>query len=117
VQKIFGSDDPLGKSLRISAQENDYKITGIMKDVPANSHLEFSFMISFISHKTRNRNLDDWYRNSYFTYVQLQERTDTREFEKKISIDTPLKDWPITPAISSPWAESIFIPILTSIRL
>jgi putative ABC transport system permease protein len=74
--KIFGSEDPLGKSLRISAQESDYKITGIMKDVPTNSHLRFSFIISFISLESRNRNFDDWYRNSYFTYVQLQEGTD-----------------------------------------
>ncbi len=86
AQKIFGSGDPLGKSLRISAQENDYKITGIIKDVPANSHLRFSFMISFISQKARNRNFDDWYKNSYFTYVQLQEGTDYREFEKKIAV-------------------------------
>lgn len=84
--KIFGSEDPLGKSLGISAQENDYKITGIMKDVPTNSHLKFSFIISFISLESRNRNFDDWYRNSYFTYVRLQEGIDYREFEKKIAV-------------------------------
>ena len=86
AQKIFGSGDPLGKSLRIPEQENDYKITGIMKDVPDNSHLKFSFIISFLSLKNRNRNFNDWYRNSYFTYVQLQEGTDSREFEKKIAV-------------------------------
>jgi putative ABC transport system permease protein len=86
AQKIFGSDDALGKFLRISTQANDYKITGIMKDVPANSHLKFNFIISFITLKTQNRNLDDWYSNSFFTYVQLQGGTDTREFEKKITV-------------------------------
>ena len=86
AQTIFGREDSMGKSLRIPAQENDYKITGIMKDVPANSHLKFNFIISFISQESRNRNLNDWYRSSYFTYVQLQEGTDTREFEKKIAV-------------------------------
>jgi len=86
AQKIFGSDDPLGKSLRIPAHDNDCKITGIMKDVPANSHLKFNFIISLISLKTLPRNFDDWYRNSYYTYVHLQEGTDYREFEKKIAI-------------------------------
>lgn len=85
-QTIFGSEDSLGKSLKIPGVGHNFKITGIMEDVPENSHLTFNFIISFISQKSRNRNFDDWYKSSYFTYVQLQEGIDPREVVKKIAV-------------------------------
>ncbi len=84
--KIFGSEDPLGKTLTIPPQENPYLVTGIMEKVPANSHLRFDFIISFISLKTKSRRFDNWYSNSYFTYVQLQAGTNHKEFEKKMAV-------------------------------
>ena len=84
--KIFGDEDPLGKTLTIPSRRQPYMVTGIMTDVPPNSHLRFDFIISFITLKTRSRRFDDWYSNSYFTYVQLQPDTDHKEFEKKITI-------------------------------
>ena len=46
VIKYFGDDEALGKTLVINGNAN-YKVTGIVKDVPHNSHLQFDFFASF----------------------------------------------------------------------
>ncbi len=45
AKKYFSDGDPLGKVLNID--KNDYKITGIIKNVPENSHFTFDFLASF----------------------------------------------------------------------
>lgn len=48
AQRIFGSENPLGKTLS-GGDGVDYTITGIIEDVPANTHLRFSGLVSMIS--------------------------------------------------------------------
>ena len=45
AKKYFGNEDPMGKILKFDNRD-DYKITGILKDSPANSHLVFDFLVS-----------------------------------------------------------------------
>ena len=40
AEKVFGQDEALGKVLRFG-DDNDYKVTGIIADVPENSHITF----------------------------------------------------------------------------
>jgi len=48
AEKYFGSQDPMDKTLKINnAQE--YKITGILAEIPSNSHFRFHLMASFSS--------------------------------------------------------------------
>ena len=53
VGKYFGNKNPLGENLIVQVNKNNYtfKITGIMKEIPANSHLQFDFLASFLSLK------------------------------------------------------------------
>ena len=45
AEKYFGDKNPIGEVFTISGwSTNDYKITGIMKDVPENSHLKFDLL-------------------------------------------------------------------------
>ena len=46
AKALFGNDDPTGKMITIDNAHN-LKVTGIMKDVPANSTLQFNFLVSF----------------------------------------------------------------------
>lgn len=45
AQRYFGDENPVGKQIRV---ENEYEATvrGVMKDVPANSHLQFDLLVS-----------------------------------------------------------------------
>ena len=51
AKRIFGNEDPMGKALKIDIGENgtDFLVTGIVKDVPENSHFTFDFLISIRS--------------------------------------------------------------------
>jgi hypothetical protein len=46
--KIFGQDDPVGKTIRLD-DDNDYQVTGLIGDVPANSHISFQLLLSSVT--------------------------------------------------------------------
>lgn len=85
ARKYFGSENPIGKIVNFSKQMNvqksgsqnenyDVTITGVMSDVPANSHMQFDYLISFttISSTPGNREiLQNWGRSQYYSYVEL----------------------------------------------
>lgn len=85
AKKYFGSQDPAGKSIIFGGTQR-YKITGIVEDVPANSHFHFDMLISW---PTLVRMRGDWIESSwtsrpYFTYLLLQTETDSEAFETKL---------------------------------
>lgn len=47
ADKYFGDDDPIGQTLRIdgSPSPGDYTVTGVLKNPPLNSHLQFEFLM------------------------------------------------------------------------
>ncbi|WP_224998684.1 ABC transporter permease [Cesiribacter sp. SM1] len=83
--KYFGSEDPIGKVIRMDSQYN-LKVVGVFKDFPSNSHLHPGIMISFNTLKDPEiygeevmRN--DWSNNSFFTYVLLPEQYNHKDLE------------------------------------
>ncbi|MBN2480256.1 MAG: ABC transporter permease, partial [Bacteroidales bacterium] len=46
--KYFGDEMPVGKHLRLGNDTVLYTITGVMEDVPENSHFDFSMLISLL---------------------------------------------------------------------
>jgi putative ABC transport system permease protein len=88
AEKLFDHENPIGKTLNFDRQ-HDLKITGIHKDVPDNSHLKFSFVVSFATLTVNKRALErinHWDAYMYFTYIVLPENYDFKEMERKISI-------------------------------
>ncbi len=45
ANKYFGSEDPLGKVIEREG-ERSYEITGVISDVPFNSHIRFDALLS-----------------------------------------------------------------------
>ncbi|TEU04780.1 MAG: ABC transporter permease [Candidatus Aminicenantes bacterium] len=43
--KYFGTEDPIGKVLHLAQDRADFKVTGIIENIPPNSHIQFDFMI------------------------------------------------------------------------
>jgi len=81
AQRYFGNEDPMGQSIETAGGES-YKITGIMKNVPRNSHFRFDALIS-------RRTLPEDYARSWgnfgvYTYILLQDGTDAIAFQEKI---------------------------------
>ncbi len=79
ANRYFGKTDPLGKTIETSG--NLYTITGLLEDVPQNSHIKFS---ALISRNTLPPKIGSWGNFGVFTYLLLPERYDYKELEQKL---------------------------------
>ncbi len=76
AQKLFGSDDPLGRivSYREKRRQYDMTVTGVMADVPENSHLRFDYIISHATTVAEEKDsymIANWNIWNFATYVEL----------------------------------------------
>ncbi len=84
AQKYFGDEDPLGKTIEMQAmgEKDFFKVTGVMEDIPHNSHFRFDMLISMKTvYPEPNMN---WTWNNYITYVTLQEGVTQGLMEEKL---------------------------------
>ena len=87
----FGSEDPIGKMLRMQdddANNELVKITGVFKDLPLNTHLKFDVLFSYEtlygrSDRARERYDHAWWRKDMYTFVKVRPRTDPKTLESK----------------------------------
>jgi putative ABC transport system permease protein len=83
AEKYFGDEDPLEKIIRMNVNGGtDYKVSGVLKDIPANSHFTFDIIIPFES--TRDPDTD-WQRSGFYTYARLKPNADPGSFATNIS--------------------------------
>ncbi|NVO12321.1 MAG: ABC transporter permease [Bacteroidales bacterium] len=90
ARKYFGDEDPMNKMLKFTHKSGVFSciVTGIMEDIPANSHLKFDLLVSmetyFLEH---NRNLDDnWVVSNFYTYVKLKDGTSISSLKKRLDV-------------------------------
>lgn len=84
AQKYFGDQNPVGKMLRVENQET-FTVTGMMEDVPANSHLSFQALVSMSTFiKWRPEIFNAWGYIDFYTYFLLAPHTDIKALEAKI---------------------------------
>ena len=86
AKKYFGDEDPMGKIITIDNQY-DFAITGIMKNMPVNSHFHADFFASFVSMEDPQilylvNVLQAQFPFAY-TYLQLAENTPPEVIEAK----------------------------------
>ena len=82
AQKYFGNENPLGKSIILGNNKVNYEVTGILDDLPYNSHLQFDFLASFSSLPI-NKN-DQWLNlGNTYTYIVTKKGVDIEKFEQK----------------------------------
>ncbi len=87
--RYFGTEDPMGKYINFGSGwlSGEYLVTGIVKDVPDNSHVKFGLLLS---HSTLNELSDGnsetswgWYDHN--TYVSLQPGVNPEDFDKRFT--------------------------------
>ena len=84
AKKLFGTTDPADQIL-IYNISNSLKVTGVFEDYPANSHMEFEYILPLELSGTWGRELNTWAYNNIRTYVQLQEGTSVSSVDMKIT--------------------------------
>jgi putative ABC transport system permease protein len=72
ARKIFGEEPPLGKILTYLGGWGDFKVTGVIRDIPENSHIRFDVMVPIKDIAPGKEVGDnDWEPLFFYSYVQL----------------------------------------------
>ena len=92
AQKYFGIENPMGEVItaeRLYFGKVDLKITGVLADMPSNSHFRFDFITATPTDYIRREQLwDDWKKRGIttpaHTYVRLAKGVSASAIERKL---------------------------------
>jgi putative ABC transport system permease protein len=84
ARKFFGDKNPVGQSLKISSRRSEFSamVTGIFKDVPANSHIKFDMVLSLRTAFPESHS--DWIASGMYTHFLLNPGADFKALEAKL---------------------------------
>lgn len=80
AEKYFRDEPALGKVLNLN--RIDFKVTGVLQDIPENSHLQFDMLLSF-STLGDKFGYDIWTWPEFYTYILLSPGADPASLERK----------------------------------
>jgi len=83
AEKIFDKEDPIGKIIKYN-EDHSFKVTGIIKETPANSSFRFDICIPFEYIKNFGFTLDQYGWNTFYVYIQLENGIDYKQVNNKI---------------------------------
>jgi putative ABC transport system permease protein len=82
--KYFGDLNPIGQTLKVG-QNGAYKVTGVMEEVPTNSHFTFDALISMTTFiNNRAHIFDMWGYVDFYTYFTVHPSSDIKTFHEQI---------------------------------
>jgi len=84
--KYFGVENVIGKSLEFEwdGKPENFQVTGILKNVPENSHIQFDMLISISSFPEES--FSEWRSNYLYTYVLLHENVSHKKVQEKLKV-------------------------------
>lgn len=113
AKKYFNGQRALNKTMTF-ADTLQFVVTGVMKDIPSNSHIQLDMLISFSTFSTvLNPDFDfdgGWGNINMRNYIVLRENVDVENFKSKAAgiyrerAGTMLKDWGVD-------ANVVFMPL------
>ena len=83
AEKYFGEEDPIGKVFSVN-NTYDMKVSGVMKNIPNNSYLQFDMVIPYALLEKVGAVSDSMGSNSILTFVQLQKGASLQQINDKI---------------------------------
>lgn len=113
ARKFFDDvEAAVGKT--VTKRDREFKITGILKDVPENSHLQFDALESFETYVRVDSSINrDWNGNYLVTYIQLAPNADYKKLESKF--DEWFARWTGQPDINE--KTSLYLQPFTEVHL
>ncbi len=81
AESYFGDQDPVGKEIELLGNFNrPFKVTGVVQDIPENTHYKFDMLMSIKSIQGQLDN-DGWNGFNYYTYLKLIPNADLDRME------------------------------------
>jgi len=87
AELYFGEKDPLGQTM-IYKEEQTFKITGVIENLPENTHFQFDYLVSFITYantESGKNMMKCTACNSFYTYLKLKSDINPDDFENKLA--------------------------------
>ncbi|MEK6480372.1 ABC transporter permease [Catalinimonas sp. 4WD22] len=82
--KYFGKENPVGKTLFINGNTNNpAMVTGVMKDMPVNSHFSVNMLVSMET--LGDGWMNNWKRFFFYTYLLLPEEVNTSDLNMQLT--------------------------------
>jgi putative ABC transport system permease protein len=82
ARNYFGDQDPMGKIITMKTWKTTYQVTGVMDNVPTNSHFHADLLLSMAS--LPEAKSTSWMTSEFFTYLVLPEGYDYKQLEAKL---------------------------------
>lgn len=79
AMKYFGSTDVIGKTLQVYDPPQQFSVDAVIEDYPANSHIRFSILASFISNPLHQSTI--WVGNNVYTYIKISKNANPNDIE------------------------------------
>jgi putative ABC transport system permease protein len=71
AKKYFGNNDPMGQKMIVEADTILYTVTGVIQNIPDNSHIKFDMLASLCTYP-RQANNQQWVNHNMYTYIVVK---------------------------------------------
>ena len=89
ARKYFGTKNPIGQVLHLESDGGfgDFKVGGVLYDIPENSHVKFNVLLSWptLAKSIGVAQDDNWNFNHIYTYLHLNQSADPDQVNKKLN--------------------------------
>lgn len=82
AEKFFGASNAIGKLFYLDGQAQPFRVTGVIDEVPKNSHFHFDVFASIEGLDEAKGN--NWFGGNFYTYLLLKEGSDHENLESKL---------------------------------
>ncbi len=92
AQKYFGTTDVIGKTIK-EDNKDDFTVTGVIENIPHNSHLQFDFVqpMRYLARTNNDLKNNVWDNFNYYSYIRLQEKAPQSD-EAIAELETKIQD-------------------------
>ena len=89
AKKIFGKTNVIGENMQAinDAEKTNLRVTGVIKDIPENTHLKMSYLVSFetfTNWKVFTPQKLNWNNNCFFTYLLTEDNVNISDLRQKL---------------------------------
>jgi len=82
AKKYFGNQDPMGQKMIVESDTILYTVTGVVQNVPDNSHIKFDMLASMSTYPGQANNTN-WVSHNFYTYIVVKDGTDSKILQEK----------------------------------